>query len=296
MKRLTFIFLFVLPFATIGQHLGVSTQYRWNRNVINPAFAGVEGFFTSSTWYRKQWVGIKGAPESFNVQVNGPLGSTRTGVGLVFQNDRTGVRERNYVSAQYAYYVPLKDGQLRFGLSGGIQNWTWNWQKVQTNEQDNVFASGKTNYIFPEVMGGIGYYSDRFEVGLSAPLIFSSQLLNQISGLQYQNFAMYSMYSVPMGSGWEFQPSVLLKVMSSSGVQADLMACIRQKDVLFFGVGLRTSDAVTMMAGVTIIDNLDIAYSYDILTALNKYASGSHELGIKYRFKYKVESVDPRLL
>ncbi|WP_415712674.1 type IX secretion system membrane protein PorP/SprF, partial [Flavobacterium antarcticum] len=41
------------------------TQYMYNMNVINPAYAGSKESLSFGLLYRKQWVDIEGAPSTF---------------------------------------------------------------------------------------------------------------------------------------------------------------------------------------------------------------------------------------
>jgi hypothetical protein len=44
------------------------TQYMYNMNVINPAYAGSKESISFGALYRKQWVNIEDAPTQFTFQ------------------------------------------------------------------------------------------------------------------------------------------------------------------------------------------------------------------------------------
>ena len=65
MKRIVkAIFLIMIPLSVSGQLTPVTNQYVLNPLTINPAFAGNRGDLNIAAFYRKQWVGINGAPET----------------------------------------------------------------------------------------------------------------------------------------------------------------------------------------------------------------------------------------
>ncbi len=65
MKRIIKILLLILiPVSTFGQITPYTNQYVLNPLSINPAYAGNRGVMNIAAFYRKQWVGVKGSPET----------------------------------------------------------------------------------------------------------------------------------------------------------------------------------------------------------------------------------------
>ncbi len=297
MKKLLIILFVCVSCLSSGQHLFNTSQVYLNRNVLNPAFVGADNFFSSSVWYRNQWAGIKGAPETFHVQINGPLMNEKAGIGLVYTNDRVGVSTRNTVMAQYSYRVKLKEGQwLRGGISGGFMQWAQNWTKIQTNDPDASFANDIDRIWSPELYMGFGYETKKVEAGIAAPLLYTTSIAGSGGiGSSYQHYLVYGKYNVEMRQGWTMDPLVVVKYMKASGAQMDLNVRFTAPQEFFFGAGYRTGESVGLFFGTRFADNWQFAYQYDILTRLYKYASGSHELGLKYNFRYKIRAQDPRM-
>ncbi|VAW12033.1 hypothetical protein MNBD_BACTEROID05-931, partial [hydrothermal vent metagenome] len=50
------------------------TQYMYNMNVINPAYAGSRGTLSLGMLGRTQWTGVDGAPKTFTFDAHAPLG------------------------------------------------------------------------------------------------------------------------------------------------------------------------------------------------------------------------------
>ncbi|MGB0788374.1 MAG: PorP/SprF family type IX secretion system membrane protein, partial [Marinirhabdus sp.] len=72
------------------------TQYMYNTQTVNPAYVGSRGVFGITGLYRNQWVGLDGAPETLNVSLNTPVGSSeRLGLGVSFVEDRIGPAEES---------------------------------------------------------------------------------------------------------------------------------------------------------------------------------------------------------
>lgn len=64
-----------------GQQDPQYTQYMYNMNVINPAYAGSRENLSFGLLYRTQWTGIDGAPETGTFFGHLPVGEK---VGVVY--------------------------------------------------------------------------------------------------------------------------------------------------------------------------------------------------------------------
>src|SRR5687768_15847649 len=58
---------------THAQQQPMYTQYMFNGLVINPAYAGSAETFTATALFRKQWVGMTGAPETQTFSAHSPV-------------------------------------------------------------------------------------------------------------------------------------------------------------------------------------------------------------------------------
>jgi type IX secretion system PorP/SprF family membrane protein len=110
MKKIHFIFLIALGFLSESQaqqdpHY---TQYMYNMNVINPAYAGSKENLSFGLLYRKQWVDIEDAPSTFTLSGSSPVGKN-VGNGLSVISDKIGSVEENNVLGAMAYPNPFTD-------------------------------------------------------------------------------------------------------------------------------------------------------------------------------------------
>ncbi|GAG87401.1 unnamed protein product, partial [marine sediment metagenome] len=95
-----------------SQFYPIYSQYMMNGMMLNPGYTGSRGTFTLSSSYRKQWVGIEGAPEIATFSVHAPLKNDRVAIGLLVFNESIGIKNTTGVFANYAYqgYIPFKKG------------------------------------------------------------------------------------------------------------------------------------------------------------------------------------------
>ena len=114
LKRLNFAVIGVVllhdcfgPKTAFSQQDPMYSQYMFNHQVLNPAYAGSWGYLTSTLIYRKQWVGLNGAPETQSFSMHLPTRNDRHGFGFGFVGDQIGVTKTTGVNAAYAFRIPL---------------------------------------------------------------------------------------------------------------------------------------------------------------------------------------------
>ena len=93
------LFLLVIPVSVFGQMTPYTSQYVLNPLTINPAYAGSRGLLNFAAFYRKQWVGVKGSPETMSFFVDAPFADDKMGLGINVTNDRIGVTRDTKINA-----------------------------------------------------------------------------------------------------------------------------------------------------------------------------------------------------
>lgn len=303
MKKLIYILsLFILCISVKAQQVPISSQYMMNRLIVNPAYAGELGFYSASLSYRKQWVGIDGAPSTQNISIHGPALKGKLGIGLILFRDVIGVSKENNISASFSYKIKNRDkSSLSFGISGSTVFTTNQWSQIKTtDDNDLAFISDSPQYIFPDFSAGIYYKTKKYYVGFSIPMFLQHQIKGVSTSYEIKNdFNEYN-YLVEAGLNFKIEdviikPSIMSRYLPSATFQMDIN-CIADIDN-FIGIGFsyRTKDAVVGLVQFHASEQLIIGYSYDhTISELQQYNNGSHELFLRYDFKYKVKAFDPR--
>jgi hypothetical protein len=74
----------------------------------------------------------------------------------------------------------------------------------------------------------------------------------------------------------------------------DINAHFNLFDRLWTGVSYRSSRSIAGLLQFSINNQFRIAYTYDFdIGEIGKYSNGSHEVMLRYEFKYEVEVVNP---
>ena len=264
------------------------TQYMYNTNMINPAYAGSRGTLNVFSMYRTQWVGLDGAPKTANVSVSTPLGESGLGLGVNFTNDRIGAMDENNISVDLAYAIDLNaDYKLAFGLKGTANLLSVDYTKLNIhNPTDPVSQENLNNKFNPNIGAGVYLYSDKAYVGLSVPNFLTTDRYddNDITTMrQKMHFYLMGGYVFDVSENLLFKPAALVKAVSGAPLQVDLTANFLIYDKLTLGGAYRWDASVSALAGFQVNDNLFVGYSYDFeTTALKRYNSGSHEVFLRF--------------
>src|SRR5688572_16909199 len=99
-----------------AQHNSDYIQYMFNGLLLNPAYAGVNEALDATLLYRKQWIGIEGAPTTISFGAHAALKNRHLNAGVLFENESVGLYNRTKVLGVYAYRLKIKKGFLAMGV------------------------------------------------------------------------------------------------------------------------------------------------------------------------------------
>lgn len=293
--------VFLLPEAKLqAQHQAMYSQYMFNTLMINPAYTGSRDVLSLSALYRHQWTGFTGAPRTQTFAAHFPLRNEKNNFGVSFINDRLGVSYNNSFSGYYAFRFPLAGGRLAFGLQGGVALLQDRWSEVVTTQtNDPSFMANSPTYVVPRIGFGAYYDTRKFYVGFSAPHLvdFQNPEYSQYvqNSVDYQPYFFAAGFVTKINPYLKLKPSVLIKVITNSPLQADLNANLIIKDALWIGASYRSGDALVGILEYQINPQFRMGYSYDYtLSDLSRYNTGTHEFMLRYEFGYKIKAMSPR--
>ena len=306
-KKKTIKQLLICCFSLLSLHQALAqqdpqyTQYMYNPATINPAYAASVNHLQIFGLYRTQWVGLEGAPKTAHLSVVTPLTDNGLGMGVHFKNDRLGVMDENSLAIDLAYTVHLNHQyKLAFGLKGTGSLLDVNYDKLHIYDgTDPISANNISNKFSGNIGAGVFLYSDKAYVGLSAPMILSSNIYNDNdTKVMKEKAHFYAMggYVFDLNYNIQFKPAALVKVMTGAPLQVDVTANFLFYNKFTVGAAYRWDASVSGLAGFQVTDGLFIGYTYDADTSkLAKYNSGSHEVFVKFElFNNNRRKVAPR--
>ena len=281
------------------------TQYMYNMNVINPAYAGSKENLSFGLLYRKQWVDIEDSPTTMTFSGSSPVGKN-VGLGLSVINDKIGPVEETNVYADFSYTLNLGgEHRLALGLKAGVTLHDVGLYSDIGNGHvpdpgDPAFSENVNNTYF-NVGAGFFYYTQKYYLAFSVPNMLKSKHLDyktasQKFGSETQHYFLTGGYVFQLTDNLKMKPSFMLK--SAFDVSPSIDGSL---NFLFFerfeiGATYRLDDSFGAMVNYAITPGLRIGYAYDhIISDLNVTTPASHEIMLLFDLNFpKKVSRSPR--
>lgn len=295
--KVLFILLLSLSLGASGQQDPQFSQNMFTRLSYNPAYTGSHGKICATALHRQQWYGFgEGAPEisvfNFDAAIS-PFGID-AGVGLSLIQDQIGFSDNLGAKLSLAYRFEVWDGDLAFGVNGGMINYslTPDWvipsgTSVHSSN-DPAIPEEVKNEMALDLGGGIYYHTDEMYIGFSSTHINEPTFTSAEGGINPsigRNYYLISGYNLPAGdTKFELNPSLLVQSDGTTS-QISLNTHLSYNEKFWGGVSVRTDKTLTGMIGARLFDWVRVGYSYDIgVSEFSKYHQGSHEIMVGFCF------------
>ena len=286
MKNILYI-VFLVVIGVQAQQDPQYTQYMYNMNVINPAYAGSSESVSIGALYRSQWVGLEGSPSTGTLSIHSPVGN-RVGLGLSLINDEVGpVRETNaYVD--FSYTLPVGSiTKLAFGLKAGATFHDIGLTSIETIDADDPFFSQDVNETTANVGAGMYLYQpNRWYLSASMPNILNGTHLDSDGrkiGSETEHLFAAAGYVFDLSENFKLKPHALMKFAFDAPVSYDVNLNLFMYDIVEIGGGYRLDDSFSGMVNFMVSPTLRIGYAYDaIQSELNVVTDASHEIFINF--------------
>ena len=260
------IFLLAVMTEARGQQYPMYSQYIMNGFLINPSYAGSDGFTTFGITAREQWTGIPNAPSTYaaafqtrilrdsyitkstNVRkkIDRPTKGGRVGVGGYLFADRNGIMSRTGVQMTYAYHIPIaEEQQLSFGLAlTAYQYFVDINGALMPDDVNDEFLNNYDQVVYiPDANFGVSYITRKYYAGFAMTNLFRGSLMIGNGGVNDNSELGH--YFLTGGArfyfgdnNWMVEPSMMLKSsdLFKASVQADFTARVYYQEDYWLGV------------------------------------------------------------
>ena len=291
MKKIILVIALLLSCLTVemrAQQDPQYTQYMYNMNIVNPAYAGSRGTLSIGLLGRTQWVGISDAPKTATLSIHAPVGKNlAAGFSAIADSYGPVNEQNNYADLPYTI-TTSEEGRFAFGLKGGITLFDVGLLSDIIPPQtvpgvDRLFQDD-INEIFPNFGAGVYYYTDKFYAGLSAPNLLETKHLEKQSGTitrasEKMHYFFTSGYVFDLSETLKLKPSFMAKAVSGAPLSLDVTANMLFNDRLELGLNYRLDDSIGGLVNFGVTPDLRIGYAYDYTTSnLGNFNSGTHEM------------------
>lgn len=292
-KTFALFFVILLTLKGFSQMDPILTQYMFNMQTINPAYAGMWEKIGFSSLVRKQWAGIDKTPLTEVISFHSPLKNEYVGIGLNVMNDHFGKENRLSIFADYSYEISLTpQTRLRFGLKFGFMNYKnplTQYQLYPDEEYDEAFAEDVDLKFLPNFGVGAFLYDENYYINFSIPKLvendFRTNINNYSTQAEIRTFYLGGGYVFRLRSlnNLIFKPTALVRATWNNPLQFDIGANFMLMERLWLGGMYRSGDAVCVTSQWIFNNNLRLGFAIDVTyTDIYPYQFGTYEFSIGY--------------
>jgi len=317
LKSILITLVLVLIFIPgYSQQVPMYSQYIMNGFLINPSFAGRDGYTTVNLTVREQWVGMAGAPSTYAASFQTrllknsyiskstsvrkklvkPTKGGKVGLGGYIFSDNNGIMRRTGFQGTYAYHIPMGRTQgipndLAFGLAVTGYQYFVNTNGLIYEPNDPYINSYDRSVFITDFNFGASFTTSKYYAGFAMTNLLRGNLIfGDTSRVDRSNelghFFITGGMKFPINSDWTIEPSTFIKSsdMFFKAIQMDLTARAYYKEDYWAGISYRTSDAIILMLGLK-YDRFYFAYAFDYtLTDIRSQTFGTHEISMAVKF------------
>ncbi|MDA6068718.1 type IX secretion system membrane protein PorP/SprF [Flavobacterium sp. AC] len=275
-----------------AQQESLFTTYRYHMNVVNPAYAGVDGETVLMSTIRQQWTGIKDAPQTQAVSFGTSVGN-HLGLGVSMVYDKTFIEKQTQLGIDFSYKIQVGAlTDLYLGIKAGGNFYNVNTSGLETYSPQSDPSLITINHFNPNVGIGALLKNDKFFVSLSVPRMLNTERAKNKDG--YTSVATDRAH-VYLSSGYDYdfntatelvlKPSFMMRYVNGSPLSVDVNLMLQIEKFLEIGGSYRVDNAYAAIAGLTITDHLTIGYAYETSTGkVMASAKQSNEFFLRFKF------------
>jgi len=277
------------------------TQYMYNVNIVNPAYAGSLGTLSIGLLGRTQWTEISNNPKTVTFGAHAPIGR-RVGMGLSIIADEIGPMKEQNIYADISYTLTTsEEGRLAFGLKAGVtlQRSDFSLIILPQDPDDPLFDENIDN-TYPNFGAGIFYYTDKFYIGASVPNILKSNHYNFDSSQnvytkasEEAHYFLTSGYVFQLTESLKFKPSVMLRGVLNAPLSYDVNANFLLYDRFEMGASYRNGSSVSGLFNIGVSREFRIGYAIDLaIGELSSLTPGAtHEVILLYEISFSKKNI-----
>ncbi len=292
-KGLGILVFVIATNASLAQQDPMYSQYFFNTQTINPAYAGTWESLGFMALGRLQWTGWDGAPRTYTLSMQAPLKNDRVALGLSMISDNIFKEKRFGLWGDYSFKIMFtQKTNLRLGIKAGFTNYSNNLEEYRLiDETDYMFRGELENKFIPNFGIGLFLKNPKYYVGFSIPKILHNDLEgdnpnNYAIQAEFRHYYLQGGFVFDLGESLKFKPTFLTKATQGAPVQLDLSANFLLKEKFWLGAMYRTNDAFGFIAQWIFDNQLRIGYAIDFSTTkLQNYHNGTHEVMVSYELQ-----------
>jgi type IX secretion system PorP/SprF family membrane protein len=285
MKRLLFfIGLALVPLITFSQQESYYTLYRYNMNVINPAYAGALGKNVFAFTSRRQWSSMEDAPSTLAFSYSSER-ENNVGLGLSVVSDKVFIEQQTFAYVDFSYKLDMESTQLYLGLKAGGNFYSADPIALSAYSASSDPAQQQLSRFNPNVGAGALLKGELFWASFSIPRLFNVKRESDnlaVTAKDRMHSYLGGGVDLPIGSGLLVKPSVMLRKVKGLPVTTDFTGMLSWQNQFDVGISYRSSSSFALLSVIS-LGGFDIGYAYETPTvsSLSQLNLKTHEIVLR---------------
>lgn len=266
-------------------------SYRYNMNMLNPAYAGVDEKQELNLGFRRESYGLQNDPVTQFVSYSRSL-KKNLGIGLSIVNDKTFISKQTDIVIDLSYKLQLdRKTDLYFGMkAGGVVN---NIDFASLELNDPIFGSSISSFN-PTMGVGAHIKGERFYLDLSVPNL----LLSDVQKPVMDNIGEYTEtvnaklhlylgggYRISVSEKLDLTPSIFTRIVADQDALIDISTVADISNLVEAGVTYRVGTSFIGSVMLKLIENTHFGYAYESVTSdFSNVSRGTHEFILRFKF------------
>jgi type IX secretion system PorP/SprF family membrane protein len=286
--------VFLFSSAIYAQQESLITMYTEQMNIVNPAFAGVDGTVLS-IGNRKQWMNVNNASETQMLVFGTSLGKN-LGIGVSAISDKTFIENKTNVGIDFSYKLKMNpDTDLFLGLKAGGNFHDINTSSLLTYNPSSDPGLLPYNSFNPNIGVGVLLKKENSYLSLSIPRLINSVFARNEGDQLYVSvdkphlyFSGGYDYNLENRSEMVLKPSFMLRYINGLPISLDCNLGVSVYKTVELGVLYRSNKAMGGMIKIDISNRFILGYAHEVGTRTDLARSmNTKEFILKYNFRSK---------
>ena len=273
--------LLSLPILSFGQQESYYSLYRYNMNVINPAYAGADASNMLSFTSRSQWASVQDAPNTLAFAFSSAR-ENNVGLGISLVSDKVFIEQQTFAYVDFSYKLDMESTQLYLGLKGGGNFYSADPTSLTTYQSVGDPSQVSLSKFNPNIGAGAYLKGANYWVSFSIPRLFNVKRETDnlaITAKDRVHTYLGGGVDLAVSNGILVKPSVMIRKVKGLPTTADITGMVSWQNQFDIGLSIRTNSSMALMSLIS-LGMFDVGYAYETPTdnGLSQLNLRTHEL------------------
>ena len=284
-RRIFLLLILVLPNLSFSQQESYFSLYRYNMNVINPAFAGADASNMLSFTSRSQWASVEDAPNTLALAFSSAR-KNNVGLGISLVSDKVFIEQQTFAYIDFSYKLQMSgESALFLGLKAGGNFYSADPTSLIAYRKMMDPTQVSLSRLNPNVGAGAYFKSPSYWISFSIPRLFNVKRESDnlaVTAKDRVHTYLGGGVDLPVSEGIFIKPSLMIRKVKGLPATADLTGMVSWQNQFDIGLSFRTNSSMALMSMIS-LGMFDVGYAYETPTdnGLSQLNLRTHEIVLR---------------